>query len=531
MRRAANLWMTSPLTFRLPAVALIACAAASPAAASDLGEWQGFDVRWDNTLRYTAAFRLEQADGALVTRVNNDDGDRNFSPGLISNRLDLISILDLSKDDYGLHVSGTGWYDTVYHTRTDNASPLTYNALSVPFSQFPRATRNLLGQHAELGDAFIYGNFVAASVPISIRLGRQTLLWGESLFFNQNGIAAALAPYDYIKAASEPSDYSRDEYLPVNQLSVTIQPRPNLSFAFYYKFEWRPSRLPAVGSYFSYLDQYGAGSERVFADDGAYFMRGPDRYSNADQFGLSLHTAIDDLDLGFYAVQYNATYPVLKIASVNDAASGDIGTYALAYPRRIQLYGVSFSDYIADANVAGEISLRRYMPLTSTSPIAQYDNMAAADSPHHSAYAAGDTLHAQISAAMSLGPNPAWNSTDLSIEAAANDLLEVTQYARALNRTRDRFAVSVRMLAQPHYFEVLPNLDVTVPIGLGYNLAGQSSVDYTQNGGTGDVEAGFSAVYRTVWKASLTATVYFGSPVGQALADRDFIMFRVERTF
>lgn len=504
----------------------LACLAGTDAVAADLGEWQGFAIRWDNTLRYTGAFRLELADKALLWGVNSDDGDRNFSPGLISNRLDLISILDLSRGDFGLHVSGNAWYDTAYHTRTDNTSPATYNALSVPYTRFPRATRDLLGQHAELGDAFIYGSFSAAGVPVSVRLGRQTVVWGESLFLTPNSIAAAQAPYDYIKAVSEPSDYARDAYLPVNQASVTIQPRTDLSFAFTYKFAWRPSRLPPVGSYFSYLDQYGDGAERLFADGDSWFVRGADKHSNADQFGVSMHTTIGDLDLGFYALQFSATYPVLEIASTNGGTSGDIGSFRLTYPRRIQLYGASFSDYIGETNLAGEISLRRFMPLTSISSLAQYDA-----GPHGTHYAEGNTLHAQLSSVMALGPGAMWNSADLSIELAANELLDVTQYAPVLDRSRDRFALSGRALLQPHYFEVLPNLDMTVPIGFGYNITGRSSLDYTQNAGSGDVEAGLSAVYLTVWKASLTATVYIGSPRTQALADRDFLMFRIERTF
>src|SRR5689334_3516154 len=49
-------------------------------------------VRWDNTLKYSAAFRLKDASDALVNNppasINQDDGDRNFGMGLISNRLD-----------------------------------------------------------------------------------------------------------------------------------------------------------------------------------------------------------------------------------------------------------------------------------------------------------------------------------------------------------------------------------------------------------------------------------------------------------
>jgi hypothetical protein len=60
---------------------------------------------------------------------------------------------------------------------------------------------------------------------------------------------------------------------------------------------------------------------------------------------------------------------------------------------------------------------------------------------------------------------------------------------------------------------------------------GHSFTYYAQNGGTGDFEIGVSALYQSVWKASLRVTGFTGSPAAQPLADRDIITFSVERTF
>ena len=87
------------------------------------------------------------------------------------------------------------------------------------------------------------------------------------------------------------------------------------------------------------------------------------------------------------------------------------------------------------------------------------------------------------------------------------------------------------MLFQPHYFQVLSNLDVSPVVSLGYNFSGLSGTDYTENYGTGDAEFGVSATYLSVWKADLTFTSYFGSPYRQQLADRDFLMLNLERVF
>ncbi|HSV45564.1 MAG TPA: DUF1302 family protein, partial [Ramlibacter sp.] len=50
-------------------------------------------MRWDNTVKYSTAWRLKDPSDTLVNSppasINVDDGDRNFGKGLISNRLDL----------------------------------------------------------------------------------------------------------------------------------------------------------------------------------------------------------------------------------------------------------------------------------------------------------------------------------------------------------------------------------------------------------------------------------------------------------
>src|SRR5213595_1027462 len=55
-------------------------------------------LRFDNTFKYSAAFRTSAYDsavaggpGSAVPNPNLDDGDRNFNRGLISNRADLLS--------------------------------------------------------------------------------------------------------------------------------------------------------------------------------------------------------------------------------------------------------------------------------------------------------------------------------------------------------------------------------------------------------------------------------------------------------
>src|SRR5262249_28270626 len=109
-----------------PALALLLALSAEKAHALILFDRDDLQVRWDNTFRYTAAFRLVPRNGGLVADPNGDDGDRNFDPGVVSNRFDLLSEFDVSYGAFGFHLSAAGWYDTVYHQGNDNDAPSTF---------------------------------------------------------------------------------------------------------------------------------------------------------------------------------------------------------------------------------------------------------------------------------------------------------------------------------------------------------------------------------------------------------------------
>src|SRR5438093_8358720 len=86
------------------AASLMAAAGCSLAAPIDVGN-PDIELRWDNTVKYTAGVRAHgisptltdfvpppPGGGAYPAALNGDDGDRNFKQGrLTSNRVDLLS--------------------------------------------------------------------------------------------------------------------------------------------------------------------------------------------------------------------------------------------------------------------------------------------------------------------------------------------------------------------------------------------------------------------------------------------------------
>lgn len=518
-------------------------------------------IRWDNTLKYSSAWRVNSFDsrvaggpGTSIPNPNLDDGDRNFGRGLISNRLDLLSEMDLSYKNFGARVSGAAWYDTVYNQSNDNNSAATSNSLSVNNDQFTKETRDLHGRKAEFLDSFVFGKFDVADTSLNVRAGRFTQLYGESLFFGGNGIAVAQSSPDIIKLLSVPSSQFKEILRPTGQVALNWQLTPELTVGAYYQYEWRKARIPGAGSYFSFADFADAGGERVIAGaplvpggGAAAFFRGEDLNArDSGQGGVQVRYNFGDVEIGLYAAQFHDKFPQFYFrpgAGGVDPQSGRIGDYALVYGQGIKTYGASFSTTIGETNVGGEISFRNNMPLTAVGNVV-VDPTYKGDGRDNPLYPVGKTLHAQVSAIHVFKSSPLWQGASFLGELAFNRRLSVTKNSDQLDPNTTRDALAARFIFAPEYFQVLPQVDIQVPIGVGYGISGRSSINGlgfpAENGG--DFSIGVKADYQKLWYASLNYTRFFGrtGPVvnslgqlsyDQQLKDRDFISFSLQRTF
>ena len=538
------------------AVAVAMAIAVAPSAfAFERDTGSDVKIRWDNTFKYSAAQRLKAASPTLLSDPTLDDGDRNFK-GLISDRLDWLTEMDLSWKNLGARISGAAWYDAVYNRGNTNNSPGTVNAISVPTNQFTQQTRDLHGRKAELLDAFVYGKFDLDETSTTARLGKHAFLYGESMFFGGNGIAAGMAPIDVIKAVSVPNTQFKELLLPVEQLSFQTQLNSNLAIGGYYQAKWEAHRLPGVDSYFGFNDLVGAGGERIIAGASpagpVAFYRGQDlNAKNSGQGGLQLRLRPDggNVDYGFYAIQYHDKAPQVYVypsagAPTVSANGLNIGSYALVYPENIRSVGASFSTTLGTANVGGEMSLRYNAPLVSHTGVVLPVPGFLADNDKNPLYAVGRTAHAQVSEIDVLGKNLLWESATFLGELAWNRTLSIAKNPLALDPNTTRDAEGLRFILDPSYYQVLDGLDLDVPFGLGYTIDGKSSaVGGFGSPHTGDVSLGLNGDYLKVWKLSANYTHYFGTTqllsntttdvrkFGQMLGDRDFISISISRTF
>ncbi|MEO8805891.1 MAG: DUF1302 family protein [Burkholderiaceae bacterium] len=546
---------------------LIAMAAALALPAAQAFDFDSGDpdtrIRLDFTAKYSLGYRVKNPSSALTAfnpgvdpgTINEDDGDKNFRKGLISNRVDLLSEFDVATTYGGLRISGTGFYDRVYRRANDNdGNPPANNEPGQAANAFLPATRTQHGADAQLLDAFAYlKGDLGAGVAGTVRLGKHTLQYGESLFFGQNGIANAQGPVDIAKILSVPGWQFKEVLLPVEQVSTSVQLRPGLSVGGYYQFKWRPSRIPGVGSYFSNQDYVGTGvtylGPQVLVHDGDHDITP----KNSGQGGLQARwtPAGSEFEFGFYAARYHDKTPS---AIVFDVVNSRVNT---AYAQGINTFGASVTSSQGQLNWAVEASIRTNTPLNSDPAIVA--GVPCQNSGSETCYAVGKTAHINVSGIYVLQASPLWGGGVMLAELAWNRALSTTHGPASTlaaggtvdpNTTRDAFAM--RALFAPTYFQVLSQLDLTVPIALGYNFGGRSRAIGNFAGGAskaGDISLGLQAKYEQVWTAQLNFTHYLGTAAtftqtlvpgagaprqlsfGQTLKDRDYVALSVQRTF
>jgi hypothetical protein len=502
-------------------------------------------IRWDNTTKYNAAWRLKNPDQFVANgngaQPNTDFGDMGHSKGLINNRFDLLSELDVTHKNVGFRVSAAAWNDSHYtggNNAYSGALPNNQAALTGANNQMSREARNIMGRHAEFSDAFIFGKAdLEGGQSVDARLGRHTVLYGESLFLGANGIAAAQGPVDLIKAYSLPNAQFKEIGLPVGQLSGNYQVSPGVSFGAYYQYEWRPLRLPAAGSYFGAADFVGQGGDLLLTPAGLA-TRVADQKGKAGNVGGRMKFRNDDTEYGLFVAKYDdaAPTPVVNLANL---------TYSQVYARNVKMLGASFSTVVGETNVAGEISTRRG---TALHPVG--DLVLALTDDGQSSLAKGNTLHANLSAISVFPANKLWNGASFVGELAFNRLLSVTNnpspVVDALNTTHTRDAYFTRFVFQPEYFQVMPGVDLQVPIGVGYGLKGRSSVLQLSPEHGGDMNIGLNFDVKKQYKAGIQYTRFFG-PAGPAPSldaatnsyasykqyyrDRDFVSVSLQMAF
>jgi hypothetical protein len=520
------------------------CAGAAQAGSADLGG--GTALEYTVTLNYALGLRLKNpADGlvngpvgtstGLSTTINQDDGDRNFKAGsLTNNRVSALLEANLKHGNYGALVRGDGFYDQAYHHPNDNDSPDTVNS-SGPVNRFSDDARYFQGERARLLDAYLYGDWgLGGGRDLNLRLGRQVVAWGESLFFPN--IAGAQGPADATKA-NVPGVEVKDILLPVNQVSAQLSLSNSLSLMGYYQLEYKANELDPVGDYLSYTDVVGPGAQFIYAfslgaPGLAYKIpyQGADQPGDFGQWGLGLHYRLGSVtELGLYQMRFTdknpmvvQQYGLVTLAPGVPAQVLPTG-YNVDYRSGIDLSGLSLSSSIGPVNVAAEVSYKDGQDMLVNSAAGPVS-------------LPGKATQAQASAIYIVGPSFLAREIDLvgeaawlhvnGIEGAGTDALSGSRNAWAWEAT-----------ATFNYPNVLSGWDLAVPLSWAQAVTGTAAVAgaFGSLVGHGDERASLGLTFTRLSRLELSASynAFLGSanPVTHPLADRDYLALNAKYRF
>ncbi|MDP9932783.1 DUF1302 domain-containing protein [Variovorax paradoxus] len=546
-----------------PGVVMACCLLSSTIAQAielDTGD-PDLSVRFDNTVKIGTIYRLRNADpgladsfsGGAPTGLSFNAGDDNFrKKGFVSQRVDLLTELDaVYKRNFGVRVGLAAWYDHSVRGRSDATDPMNGQS---PYNVFTDYTKRGAGRKAEVLDAFVFGGWdFGDGKRLTARLGQHSLQWGESLFFGDNAISRAQGPIDIYKLLASPNAQFKEIIRPVPQISAQLQLSSDVSVGAYYQFRWKEDRLPPAGSYFSSSNLVWGGSPYPqllnLGPGGSYDLAaGADRKpKDSGQFGLQLKWRVNETDLGFYYAQYHdkggQLYGQLNPLGAPNANGYLPGNWYYRFGEDVKVVGASVSRSFGDTNVSLEASVRDNMPLRGGQNL--YGFFPGQEELRRPI---GRTAHVNLSWLANFGPNFIANESGLIGEIAWNRVLSMKDPDHTIDSGRTRDAAAIQLVYTPTYRQVMPGLDISIPIGLRYILAGRSSVTSWDAKGTGSATIGIDAMYLNVWQVSLNYTHYIGKSVpyidyspavgtnpnygwGNSLADRKYVSLSVRRTF
>src|SRR5208283_2682603 len=162
--------------------------------------------------------------------------------------------LELKWNNWGLFVRGYAFFDSQNENGDLAHIPLT------------EAAKQQVGENAVLLDNYITGKFDLGSIPLTVRLGRQVISWGESTFI-PNGINV-INPVD-VSRLRAPGSELREALLPVYALDTSMALTDKLSIEAVWLLEFRHMQLDPDGTYFSTNDFASPGGQKVMLGFGA----------------------------------------------------------------------------------------------------------------------------------------------------------------------------------------------------------------------------------------------------------------------
>jgi hypothetical protein len=519
-------------------------------------------VKWDNTIRLNAGWRVEKIDDALGDNFLYDESDYRFDKGdMVAKRADLYSELDVVwRGDYGVRVAAAGWYDYAYHDQDVNQNPALANLpSSYRNKEFTGVTEDFYyGPYGEVLDAFVFGNHTFGQVPVSLKLGQLTTYWGMALYY-PGGIAQSQHPLDGRKGAANPGSEVKELFLPLTQINLQAQLSPTIAAEIQYYFDWANTRSPEGGTYLAPADMTLQGPQQLGGDpaQGANLERRAPLEPDDQQgnWGINVKFNPDFLrgqTVGLYFRQFDEKIPWVFLATPTMSNPKQFG-YRAVYAENTKLVGLSIDAQIGQWAVGGELGYHMDTGLKSTGFAFTEDG------------ARGDTWHALVNGIYLLDRGALWDTGNLVLELSYDRLDHVTENEDLFVRvdhgntctigrggppgswkdncaTKDALGFNMRFA--PQWLQVLPSLDVTLPISYQTGLDGNSAISaYGVNKDSTTISVGLQLDYKVIHRLTVEYDDFFtkrhtvddvvvsGNTNGYSVTDRGRVMVTYKVAF
>lgn len=509
---------------RPPSLSIVAVAVAASLSGSAMAfqfdvDNQDLQIRWDNTVRYNVGWRMEKRDDTLGDSWALQAGEYRFDRGdTVTNRIDLLSEFDVVYNMYhGFRVSGAAWYDAAYDgdVKGNPAYQAAGLGTAYPNNKYTGTVKRYYTQSAELLDAFVFTRLNLGAVPVDLKAGRHNIYWGESLFTPIHGVSYSQGPVDFRKAVATPGSEAKELFLPLNQLSATAQITDSISVAAQYYLEWKPYRIYEGGTYFTFADPFfQEGTNFLGIPYGGDLDSGPDKVpGDAGSWGVSVKASQEFGTFGLYYRKFDDKVP----AVLGTYSGGGLVELHNAYAEDVKLWGVSLSKQIGGMSVGAEVVHRKNTALNTVFGAP--------------GLARGDSWHALVNTIAFIGKTPLFDSATFLAELSYSRLDKVYGSTRGNFNHVDHSCASdpfgtpggkksdgcatddawgISMTFTPLWYQVLPSVDLTMPIHYDRGLKGNSPVPFGGNEDSGTWSIGLGADYKGKYKFDIAYTDYFG---------------------
>lgn len=526
-----------PLRMVAVAAAVIGGTGSAAAFPIDTGN-EDIEMRLDSTASFTAGWRVRGRDESIAANpaVSASVASDYFADkgDLYTTRFDLYSEYDATyKKTSGLRLSGAAWYDPSFPGAPKVGPVGAANSAFGTADRWPGDIKRFYASGAELLDAFVFTRVDLGDVPLSVKAGRTSIVWGESVFGGvggSNSVGYAQSPNDGRKSSQDPNASLKETSLPSAQLSLVFNVADNANLSLYRSFEWRPDRVPGSGTYMGFGDGVG-GAPNLFCSQQlpyACFPYGPPLKGKNGDWGVQYKTrpSFVDASLSLNYRQFSEKAPWYAVWDVAD--NSPIGQARSVYGNDTKVFGVTFNTTKWDVSWAGELNYRKNAALVSDFSALAPVAVGGANGPGGqfsvtpTEGARGDTLHALVNGQIFLGKAGFWDTFVIAAEVAVSHLQKVTRnadlfqaagsgyapvvcnapanFGGAVNRTVagcvNRTAASLGLYLDPTIYQVLPSVDVEIPVFLQVNWH-NSPLNGGSTSGFNTLSAGVKATWNT----------------------------------